>query len=124
LRVRDLAIVAAVEVCDDGRSLTMDDGIGLADRLLGLPGLTVLDVEERAGEVVIRAESTRSKAVCPSCRRRARAHDRVEVHVRDQHCFGRAARLVISKRRWRCRNDRCGRKTWTERIAGSRRDRC
>lgn len=118
LRVRDLTIVAADEVCDDGRSLTVDDGIGLADRLLGLPGLRVVDVEEGDGEVVIRVESTRPKAVCPSCRRRARAHDRIEVHVRDQHCFGRAARLVISKRRWRCRNNRCGRRTWTERIAG------
>jgi len=94
------------------------DGTGLAERLLGLPGLKVLDVEEADAEVVVRVESTRAKAYCPSCRRRAQAKDRVEVHLRDQHCFGRPARLVISKRRWRCRTDGCVRRTWTERIAG------
>jgi hypothetical protein len=40
------------------------------------------------------------------------------VYVRDQHCFGRPARLVIRKRRWRCRTAGCVRKTWTETIAG------
>ena len=94
------------------------DGTGLAEKLLGLPGLKVLDVEEADAEVLVRVESTRAKAYCPSCRRRAQAKDRVEVHVRDQHCFGRPARLVINKRRWRCRTDGCVRRTWTERLAG------
>lgn len=62
--------------------------------MLGLPGLDVLEVEDVPGEVV-KAESTRTKATCPSCRRRAQAHDRVEVHLRDLHCFGRPTRLVI-----------------------------
>jgi transposase len=96
----------------------VDDGIGLAERMLGLPGVRVLEVEEGVGEVVVRVESTRVKAVCPSCRRRAQAQDRVEVHRRDAHCFGRPARLVLVKRRWRCRHRGCVRKTWTERIAG------
>ena len=69
----------------------MDDGIGLAENMLGMPGL-VLDVEDVPGEVVIQAEVTRSKATCPSCRRRAQAHDRVEVHLRELHCFGRPTR--------------------------------
>ena len=96
----------------------MDDGIGLAEKMLGLPGLVVLDVEDVPGEVVIQAESTRTKATCPSCRRRAQAHDRVEVHLRDLHCFGRPTRLVIRKRRWRCRTKGCIKKTWTEKLAG------
>ncbi len=70
----------------------MDDGIGLAENMLGMPGLVVLDVEDVPGEVVIQAEVTRSKATCPSCRRRAQAHDRVEVHLRELHCFGRPTR--------------------------------
>src|SRR6516162_2054115 len=86
--------------------------------MLGLPDLRVLEVEEGVGEVVVRVESTRAKASCPSCRRRAQAQDRVEVHLRDAHCFGRPARLVLAKRRWRCRRAGCGRKTWTERIEG------
>jgi len=96
----------------------VNDGIGLAEKMLGLPGLRVLEVEEGIGEVVVRVESTRAKAWCPSCRRRAQAQDRVEVHLRDAHCFGRPARLVLVKRRWRCRRAGCVRKTWTERIDG------
>jgi hypothetical protein len=49
----------------------MSDGIGLAEKMLGLAGLGVLEVEEAFGEVVVRVESTRAKAPCPSCRRRA-----------------------------------------------------
>jgi transposase len=96
----------------------VSDGIGLAEKMLGLAGLRVLEVEEGVGEVVVRVESTRAKAFCPSCRRRAQAHDRVEVHLRDAHCFSRPARLVLVKRRWRCRRRGCVRKTWTERIEG------
>lgn len=44
----------------------MDDGIGLAEKMLGLAGLRVLEVEEGAGEVVIRVESTWAVAFCPS----------------------------------------------------------
>lgn len=96
----------------------MSDGIGLAEKMLGLEGVRVLEVVEQPGEVVIEVESTRDRAYCPSCRRRAQAQDRVEVHLRDAHCFGRPCRLVMRKRRWRCRTRRCVRKTWTERIAG------
>ena len=96
----------------------MSDGIGLAEKMLGLAGLRVLEVEEGVGEVVVRVESTKLKAFCPSCRRRAQAQDRVEVYLRDAHCFGRPARLVLVKRRWRCRRSGCARKTWTEKIAG------
>jgi transposase len=95
----------------------VSDGIGLAEKMLGLPGVAVLDVEDRPGKVVIRVQSTRTMATCPSCRRRAQAQDRVEVHLRDLHCFGRPTRLVISKRRWRCRTKGCMKKTWTERLA-------
>jgi transposase len=100
------------------RPLAVTDGSGLAEKMLGLTGLVVLDVEDVPGEVVVRVESTCAKAVCPSCRRRAEAQDRVEVHLRDLHCFGRPCRLVINKRRWRCRTVGCVKKTWTEKIAG------
>ena len=96
----------------------MSDGIGLAEKMLGLPGLVVLDVEEGVGEVIVRVESARRRAFCPSCRRGAEAQDRVEVHLRDVHCFGRPCRLVLRKRRWRCRTRRCMKKTWTEKTAG------
>jgi transposase len=96
----------------------MTDGTGLAEKMLGVPGVVVLDVAEVPGEVVVTVESTKSKATCPSCRRRAQAQDRVEVHLRDLHISGRACRLVVKKRRWRCRTKGCVKKTWTEKLAG------
>jgi hypothetical protein len=68
--VRDLDIVAVIAPTQRRRSLTVSDGIGLAEKMLGLPGLVVLDVEESVGEVIVRVESTRSKATCPWSRSR------------------------------------------------------
>ena len=54
----------------------MKDGTGHAEMMLGLDGVKVLDVEERPGELVVTAETTRTRAYCPSCRKRAKPHDR------------------------------------------------
>ena len=39
----------------------MDDGTGLAEKMLGPPDLVVLDVVEGVGELVVTVESTRTK---------------------------------------------------------------
>lgn len=96
----------------------MADGTGLAEKMLGLPGLVVLDVVEGGGKLVMTVELTRTKGYGPSCKKRAEAQDRDRVPLRDLHCFGRACRLVLVKRRWRCRTKGCRTKTWTEKIAG------
>jgi transposase len=96
----------------------MKEGTGLAEKMLGIAGVVVLDVEEAQAEIVVHVESTRTRATCPSCRRRAEAQDRTEIHLRDLHCFGRPTRLVIRKRRWRCRTKGCIKKTWTEKVPG------
>jgi len=92
----------------------VSDGTGLAEALLGLPGFRVLEVFETAEELVVRVETTATVAGCEGCGVRAEAQDRVEVAVRDLACFGRPARLVWRKRRWRCREPLCERRTWTE----------
>jgi zinc-finger of transposase IS204/IS1001/IS1096/IS1165 len=51
------------------------------------------------------------------CGRRAEAQDRMPVEIRDLACFGRPARLVWHKRRWRCVDTDCESKTWTEHSA-------
>jgi len=92
----------------------VSDGTGLAEALLGLPGFRVLEVFETAEELVVRVETTATVTGCEGCGVRAEAQDRVEVAVRDLACFGRPARLVWRKRRWRCREPLCERRTWTE----------
>lgn len=94
----------------------MSDGIGLAEALLGLDGFRVLAVSETADELVVTIETTTTIAWCVACGVRAEVHDRNPVPVRDLPCFGRPARLVWRKRRWRCREPRCDAKTWTERY--------
>jgi hypothetical protein len=66
----------------------MSDGTGLAEALLGLDGLRVLDVSETPDELVVTVESTVDRVGCARCGVRAEAHDRMEVHVRDLPCFG------------------------------------
>ncbi|MBA3369456.1 MAG: ISL3 family transposase, partial [Geodermatophilaceae bacterium] len=93
----------------------MGDGTGLAEALLGLDGFRVLEVSETPGEVTVRVETTASFAGCGACGTRAVAHERMVVAVRDLACFGRPARLVWVKRRWRCPELVCPVKSWTER---------
>ena len=93
----------------------MSDGIGLAEALLGLEGFRVLEVVESTDELVITIETITELMGCASCGTRAEAHERKMVELRDLACFGRPARLVWRKRRWRCVDDACDAKTWTER---------
>lgn len=93
IRARGPHTVTAVKDIQEG-ALAMDDGICLAEKLLGMPGLAVLDAEDVPGEVVIQAEVTRSNATCPTCRR-AQAHDRVET------CGPKDASRRPGSRSWR-----------------------
>jgi transposase len=92
----------------------MGDGSGLAEALLGLDGFRVLEVTETPDELTISIETTVEVVGCGSCGTRAESQDRLAVEVRDLACFGRPARLVWNKRRWRCRDADCEAKTWTE----------
>lgn len=94
----------------------MSDGIAMVKRLLGLPGMNVLEVIEGDDELVIRVETTATVTWCPGCGVRAQAQDRTTRSVRDLSCFGRAVRLDVWCRRWRCREPLCEMKTWTETI--------
>ncbi len=93
----------------------MDDGTGLAEALLGLDGFRVLEVSEEPAEVVVTVETVAGLVGCGRCGVRAQAQDRMPVHIRDLACFGRPARLVWIKRRWRCVEPDCDTRTWTER---------
>ena len=92
----------------------MSEGTGLAEALLGLPGFRVLEVSETPEELVIVVETIVEVEGCVGCGTRAVAHERRPMSIRDLPCFGRPARLVWRKRRWRCPEPVCARKTWTE----------
>ncbi len=94
----------------------MNDRTGLAESLLGLDGFRVLAVSETPAEVVIDVETIADFVGCSNCGTRAQAHERMVVEIRDLACFGRPARLVWPKRRWRCTELDCEAKTWTERT--------
>ncbi len=93
----------------------MNAGIGLAEALLGMDGFRVLAVSETPAELTIEIETTAAFMGCSACGTRAEAHERIAVEIRDLACFGRPARLVWHKRRWRCPEADCEAKTWTER---------
>ena len=92
----------------------MNDGIGLAEALLGLDGFRVLAVDENVAELVVTVETTADFTGCWGCGVRAEAQDRMTVEIRDLPCFGRPVRLRWVKRRWRCPDDDCEVRTWTE----------
>ena len=92
----------------------MDDAIGLVEAMLGLEGFRVLAVTETPAEVVVGIETLPGLVGCPGCGVQATAHDRMVVEYRDLAVFGRPARLVWSKRRWRCEEPLCDVRTWTE----------
>ena len=90
------------------------DGSSWVNRMIRLPGMTVLDVVDGDDELVITVESTADRVFCRGCGERAEAQDRTPRSVRDLACFGQPVRLVIRQRRWRCRRGWCEHKTWTE----------
>ena len=96
----------------------MSDDNGLAEALLGLDGFLVLEVTETEAEVTIGVETTATVVACDGCGLRAEAQDRMVVQYRDLAAFGRPARLVWHKRRWRCAEPGCDVRTWTETHQG------
>jgi transposase len=92
----------------------MNDATGLAKALLGLDGFRVLDVDRAPAEVTVTIETTADVVGCATCGVRAEAQGRLRVDIRDLPCFGRTARLVWLKRRWRCGDADCPAMTWTE----------
>lgn len=81
---------------------------------MGLDGFRILEVLEGPDELVVTVETTKVVAGCRACGTRAVAHERMPIAVRDLACFGRPVRLMWRKRRWRCPDQDCAAKTWTE----------
>jgi transposase len=91
-----------------------------ASRLLGLDGFEVVSAELVGGEWQLAVQTTATVVGCQGCGVRAEAHGRRTVRVRDLPAGGRPVVLCWRKRIWRCREEACGVRTWTEQVAAIR----
>jgi transposase len=82
--------------------------------MLGMAGFVVLAVSEHDGELEQAIETTADLVGCPSCAAVAELHDRRPVWVRDLPSAGRPVTVVWIKRVWRCPQQLCSTRTWTE----------
>jgi transposase len=92
----------------------------MCELLVGLPDVNVTGVGDWPSWLRIAIEALPQRPVCAGCGTGAHGHGRRVVVLVDLPVFGRATRLVWTKRRWRC--PRCS-VTWSEqdpRIASSR----
>ena len=82
-----------------------------------LAALRVADVILHDGVVAVRAAPRRRTADCPLCHRRTRRiHSRYWRTVRDLPCSGVPVVLHLRVRRFLCRNRRCPREIFCERL--------
>lgn len=82
--------------------------------MLGIDGVRVVEARDVDGEVELTVETTADRDWCRSCGVRAHSKGRPTVVVRDVTGFGRRARLVWRKRRWRCPEASCPAGSWTQ----------
>jgi transposase len=86
----------------------------MCELLVGLPAVDVLGVDdEHEDAVVVHIEARVSPPCCGACGTPAWVKDRPAVVLVDLACFGRPARLVWHKHRWRCPHDGCALGSWT-----------
>ena len=86
--------------------------------LFPLPeGLEMTAINETAEELLIHVTSHRSSSPCPQCAMPSSAiHSSYRRRPRDLPCTGRPIRLVLTVRKFFCRNPDCSRKVFAERL--------
>ena len=93
----------------------------MASVLLGVEGLRVIEAEAEAdGSLTVWVVTDHpGAAACPDCgTRSARVHEQVLTRPRDLRRGADEVTVAWLKRRWKCGNGGCGRKTFTESLPG------
>jgi transposase len=85
-------------------------------RLLDLDGFRLVSAELVGDEWQLAVETTATVIGCTGCGVSATPHGRRMVRVRDLPIGGRPVVLLWCKRLWRCREEACSVRTWTERA--------
>lgn len=86
--------------------------------LIPLPeDLEITSVSETTEELLIRVTSNRACSLCPLCSTPSRAiHSSYRRKPADLPCAGRPIRLLLTVRKFFCRNVACSRKVFSERL--------
>ena len=86
--------------------------------LFPLPeGLEMTSLSDTPEELLVCVISHRSSSPCPQCATPSSAiHSSYRRHPRDLPCTGRPIRLLLTVRKFFCRNPDCSRKVFTERL--------
>lgn len=73
------------------------------EKLLGLQGVNITNIEENEKSILIYAEKERKKHHCPCCgTMTGRIHDYRTQVIKDIPAFGKLVSIVLRKRRYRC----------------------
>ena len=79
------------------------------EKLLGLQGLNITNIEENEKNIIIYAEMERKEHNCISCGTATNpVHDYREQVIKDIPAFGKLVSIVLRKRRYRCKH--CGKR--------------
>lgn len=82
-----------------------------------LAGVVVGRIVEEAAGIVIEAVSAAERGVCPACHQESdRVHSRYRRSLADLPSCGRAVRVRLEVRRFRCANAACARRTFIEQV--------
>jgi transposase len=82
------------------------------------PNLTIMTVERHEADWAV-SVSGGDHAACPLCGVRSHSrHSSYRRTLRDLPAQGTPVEVRAQMTRWRCRNERCGRRIFAERIAG------
>lgn len=88
------------------------------EKLLGLQGVKIKNVENMAEKMQVELEMERRPHKCPACGRQTdRVHDYRKQVVKDMPAFGKAVLLVLRKRRYVCS---CGKRFFEDNTFLSR----
>jgi len=86
----------------------------MCELLVGLPDVNIEGVGEWPHWLRIEITRRTPRPTCRACGGGVHDHGRRDVALVDLPVFGRPARLVWAKQRWRCPNRDCSVGTWTE----------
>src|SRR5438309_1891303 len=88
--------------------------------LLPLPdGLSITSISEAPDALLVRVTSQHPSSVCPLCGKSSQAiHSYYRRKPMDLPCAGRPIRLLLTVKKFFCREATCPRKIFTEQFSG------